>query len=205
MNKHLFLLGFVIALLITIADWAVIYGIRNNELSYLNAGFFGSLLFPFLIASYWALYRMVSKDAPKMGMALFLIASYLVAISTLIQGSTSFLEYMKMHAVQLDLVAAPPVFEQGFQMFKLPLYLVGLVLTVAESVLFIAVVIKNNTAYPRWFWLFNRVFLIAYCLGLAFLFPAIKQYIQLLSANLSHVFFFLLLWLYEKNSVKKAI
>lgn len=205
MNKHLFLLGFIIALLITIADWAVIYGIRNNELSYLNVGFFGSLLFPFLAASYWALYKVMLKESPKMGMALFLIASYLVAISTLIQGSTSFLEYMKMHAAQLDLVAASSVFEQGFQMFKLPLYFVGLVLTVAESIIFVAIVIKKNTVYPRWFWLFNRVFLIGYCLILALLIPAVKQYIQLLSANLSHVLFFLLLWLYEKDSAKKAI
>ncbi|MCK5243123.1 hypothetical protein KAR34_11800 [bacterium] len=133
-----------------------------------------------------------------MGLAFFIVASYLVAISTLIQGSTSFLEYMKIHAGQLNL-AVSSIFGESFLRYKAPLYLIGLVLTIIESVLFVIMMIKRKTGYPRWFWLFNRLFLVGYCLIVALLFPAFKQYIQLLSANLSHVFFFLLLWLYESR------
>ena len=196
MPKTLFFGGFVISLIITFADWAVIYGIRHTSLPYLHSGFFGSLLFPLLIAGYWAIYRICSKPYPKMGWAFFIAGSYLVAISTLIQGSTSFLEYMKIHAGQLNL-AANLIFDKSFLLYKTPLYLIGLVLTIIESVLFAIMMIKRKTGYPRWFWLFNRLFLVGYCLIVALVFPAFKQYVQLLSANLSHVFFFLLLWLYE--------
>lgn len=200
MPKKLFSFGFIVALLITIADWAVIYGIKHHQLTFLHIGYFGSLLFPLLIASYWALYQLFSKAYPKTSLYFFISAAFLVAISTLIQGSTSFLEYMKLYAGQLN-IDATEVFNKTFILYKAPLYILGLVLTVLESVLFIIMVLKQKSALPRWLWLFNRLFLIGICIIIGLLIPYFKEYIKLLSANISHVVFFLVLWLYQRKQV----
>lgn len=199
MIKTAFFASAVAALLITAADAVVIYGINHNAPALVQAGFFGSWLFPFLLLGYGALYRLLFSERPRWATALFISGAYLAALSTLIQGSTGLLEYARLRAATVD-PAAGPLLVEVFSRFKMPLYAAGALLTIIESLCFVGAV-WTHSAVPRRVALINRLFLVGACLLTAPLIPSIKVYLQLLSPNLSHLLFFSLLFLQTKKSV----
>jgi hypothetical protein len=197
-RRRLFEVSFAAAVAITVADWAVIYGIVNHQRAPVHLGFFGSLLFPFLVLGYWALYKALESASPRLALALLLIGSYLATISTLIQGSTGLIEDLRLHAGSLSL-ASDALFGEVWSRFKVPLYVLGLVLTVAESALFAVVAWRRLGGYSRWLLLGNRLTTTLLCLLAAPLLSGGAIYLRLLSPNLSHVFLFLLLALHERQ------
>jgi hypothetical protein len=188
-KRNLYLLSAAAALLITIADWAVIHGIRAETPSAVHAGFFGSLLFPLLAAGYWKFYRAVADERPRLGLAFFVAGAYLAAISTLIQGSTGLLEHLRLQATGLHLEAGP-IFDVAFSLFKKPLYALGLALTVAESVLFAIIVWKRTAGLPRRLIFIDRLVVVVVFAVVAKFAGSAGLYLLLLSPNLSHVILF---------------
>lgn len=189
-----------VALVITAADALVIVGIEEKSRSLLAAGYFGSLLFPLLAVGYWAVRGEFGEGQPRLAAAFFGVGAYLVALSTLIQGSTAIVESFRLHGAELSL-AVGPVLEVTFAWFKAPLYVLGLALTLIETALFVALVWRaRGSVVPRWALLGNRVSLVLVCAAAALLVPQAKVYLQLLSPNLSHVGFFVLLALAPRSA-----
>jgi hypothetical protein len=200
MTRKLFWFSAGVAIVITAADAVVIAGIEHHAQGLLVAGYFGSLLFPLLALGYWGVLREFGPGQPRLAAAFFGVGAYLVSLSTLIQGSTAIVESVRLHGAELTL-AVEPVLAATFSRFKAPLYALGLLLTLVETALFVALVWRaRGAAMPRWVVLGNRVVLVLLCAAAALLVPPAKLYLLLLSPNLSHVGLFVLLALAPRSA-----
>ena len=145
--------------------------------------FLAVLAAPLYVAGYWHLSKMLEPAGPKLAWLFFALGGYAFIIGTAWISQRVFLG-LTVHEINsgTDLSLLLTIFAKHNE----PLVNILRLAMVLVSVIWIYLIVKGGTHYPRWMAIFSPVIVLAAIFVLYFLFPRIGLYILPIAMNAAH-------------------
>ncbi len=142
---------------------------------------------PLYVAGYWHLFKMLEPASPRLSCLVFLVGSYAFVIGTAWISQRIFLG-LTVHEINagMDLSGLLAAFAERNEPFVNVLRVAMLVV----SVIWILLIIKGKTHYPRWMAIFSPFAILASIFALYFAFPPVGLFIIPIAMNVTHAIVF---------------
>ena len=194
--------GIIAALLVGSGEFLVHYSSAGYE-SDLPFGYFGYinparmtighcliiLGIPLYYVGYYHIYRVLKSAAPKLSLLLLIFGVLSFIYGGIWVSSRAFLG----HLYHIIVPENPELWLEVAQSYNLLLENLVTILRVViliVSVLFVYIILKYNTPYPKWVAFFNPILMLAIVFSLFFFVPSIGNYLSPTAMNEAHLFMF---------------
>lgn len=151
--------------------------------------FLAVLSAPFYVVGYWHFFKMLEPAGRRLSYVVFLLGSYSFIVGTAWLGQRVFLG-LTVHEINVgtDLSGLLVAFSERNEPFVniLRIAMLGI------SLVWVYLILKGESHYPRWMAIFSPAIVLAAIFGLYFVTPVIGLYVVPIAMNMTHAVVFTL-------------
>ncbi len=196
------IVGIIAALLVGFGEFLVHYSSVGYE-SGLPFGYFGYVApdrmtvghcfiiigIPLYYVGYYHIYRVLKNAAPRLALALFIFGILSFIYGGIWVSSRAFLGHL-YHIIAPENPKMWLEIAESYNLLLENLVSILRVTILIVSILYVYIILKYKTPYPKWVAFFNPILMLAIVFFLFFFVPSIGNYLSPTAMNEAHLFMF---------------